>query len=328
MVNAFGYYASAKGMVLVPDLSGLSSAAAISLLESSGLNYSLGSDIDTNNSALDNLVAEQSPVSNTLVDYETVVQFRLYNLVVIPPFFPFFPSFPPSVALTATSTGQTTTQLSWTASNFTQASYQITRNGDILGGGPVNGTTTSGTDSGLQCGVNYAYTITLYSGPDGTGSSISDSESVTTDACTNLYTVNYECNGGTGCPSDTTHNGTFTITGSAPTFSGFTFNGYHVYCNSSFIGNYQPGDTVSCGGNLEIQAQWSSVAPFFPFFPFFPTFQPTIYGTGCCADGATVTDTSTSEQVLLDSLETKCLNRGSLLVNSATSLVTYPTLNC
>jgi hypothetical protein len=96
MVNAFGYYASAKGMVLVPDLSGLSSAAAIALLESNGLNYSLGSDVDTNNGALDNLVAEQSPVSNTLVDYDTVVQFRLYNLISVPPFFPSFPpDFPP-----------------------------------------------------------------------------------------------------------------------------------------------------------------------------------------------------------------------------------------
>ncbi len=326
MVNAFGYYASAKGMVLVPDLSGLSSAAAIALLESNGLNYSLGSDVDTNNGALDNLVAEQSPVSNTLVDYETVVQFRLYNLVVIPPFFPFFPSFPPSVALTLTSLGETSVRVEWTASNFTQTSFKVNRNGSIIG--PSNSTETSFVDNGLDCGVNYAYTLTLYSGPDGTGSEVSDIESVTTDACTNLYTVNYECNGGTGCPSDTTHNGSFTITGSAPTLSGFVFNGYHVYCNSSFIGNYQPGATVSCAGNLEIQAQWSSAPPFFPFFPFFPTFQPTIYGTGCCADGATVTDTSTSEQVLLDSLETKCLNRGSILVNSATSLVTYPTLNC
>ena len=84
MTNAFGYYASAKGMVLVPDLSGLSSSAAIAALSASGLEYSLGADVDTGTSSLDNLVAEQSPVADTLVDYSTVVAFRLYNYVPAP----------------------------------------------------------------------------------------------------------------------------------------------------------------------------------------------------------------------------------------------------
>jgi hypothetical protein len=94
MTNAFGYYASAKGMVLVPNLSELSSAAAISLLESSGLGYLIGADVNTTNQALDNLVASQTPSSNTLVDYGSVVSFSLYNFVPAPPFFPFFPFFP------------------------------------------------------------------------------------------------------------------------------------------------------------------------------------------------------------------------------------------
>jgi hypothetical protein len=84
MINAFGYYASAKGMVLVPDLSGLSSSAAIAALSASGLEYSLGEDINTSNSSFDNLIAEQSPIANTLVDYSTVVSFRLYNYVATP----------------------------------------------------------------------------------------------------------------------------------------------------------------------------------------------------------------------------------------------------
>lgn len=85
MINAFGYYASAKGMVLVPDLSGLSSSAAIASLSANGLDYVIGSDIDTGTSSLDNLVAEQSPTANTLVDYSTFVTFRLYNFVASPP---------------------------------------------------------------------------------------------------------------------------------------------------------------------------------------------------------------------------------------------------
>jgi hypothetical protein len=188
MVNAFGYYASAKGMVLVPNLSELSSAAAISLLEASGLEYSLGTDVNTSTQSLDNLVAEQNPAANTLVDYSTVVSFRLYNYVpvsVAPSVSPgtVSPGGTSSVSLSATANSQTSIGLSWTASNFTQASYQISRNGDIIGGGPVNGTTTSGTDLGLQCGTNYSYTITLYSGLNGTGDSISDDSSATTFAC-------------------------------------------------------------------------------------------------------------------------------------------------
>jgi hypothetical protein len=182
MVNAFGYYASAKGMVLVPDLSGLSSSAAISLLESSGLNYSLGSDVDTTNGSLDNLVAEQSPVSNTLVDYETAVQFRLYNLISIPPFFPDFPPTP-AVYLTATATGETSVGLSWSIANFSQASWRITRGG-FQTEGVINSTTqTSTTNSGLACATSYSYEITIFSGPNGTGESISNTATVTTNSC-------------------------------------------------------------------------------------------------------------------------------------------------
>ncbi len=71
------------------------------------------------------------------------------------------------------------------------------------------------------------------------------------------YNVTYYCDGGSGCPSDTTHAGSYTISGSAPTRSGYSFNGYQVYCSGSFIGNYQPGATLSCSGNLAITALWS-----------------------------------------------------------------------
>jgi hypothetical protein len=106
MTNAFGYYASAKGMVLVPNLSELSSAAAISLLESSGLGYLIGADVNTTNQALDNLVASQTPSSNTLVDYGSVVSFSLYNFVPVPPFFPSFtPPALPTPTFQLESTG-------------------------------------------------------------------------------------------------------------------------------------------------------------------------------------------------------------------------------
>ncbi len=71
------------------------------------------------------------------------------------------------------------------------------------------------------------------------------------------YNVTYNCDSGTGCPSDTTHSGSYTITGSAPTRSGYSFNGYQVYCSGSFIGNYQPGAALTCSGNLAITALWT-----------------------------------------------------------------------
>jgi beta-lactam-binding protein with PASTA domain len=120
MINPFGYYASAKGMVLVPNLSGLSSSAAIAALSASGLEYSLGTDVNTGTSSLDNLVAEQSPVADTLVDYSTVVAFRLYNYVSSPP-----PAPPTTYYGTACCNNYVTVQASSTSQSTVENSLYL-----------------------------------------------------------------------------------------------------------------------------------------------------------------------------------------------------------
>lgn len=293
MVNAFGYYASAKGMVLVPDLSGLSSSAAISALESSGLDYFLGTDVNTSNQALDNLVAQQDPVSNTLVDYGTVVSFSLYNFVATPPFFPFFPT--PAVYLTATATGETSVALSWSIANFSQGSWRISRDG-FETEGVVNSTTqTSTTNSGLTCGTGYSYTITIFSGPDGTGESISDTATVTTNSCSApTLTVSasasgpsvlvswnqiagaasYVANTSYNAESPQTLNG---IANTSTTFEALSGIAY-TYTVTAYSGADATGTQLATGSTTFTLG--APTPPFFPpSFPFFPpTFAPTPVG--------------------------------------------------
>ena len=122
-----------------------------------------------------------------------------------------------------------------------------TRTGNTIS---ITGTTSSAFD----------VTVTVNEG----GFFINRSATVTvplSNTSVDPYTVTYSCNSGSGCPSDTTHAGSYTITGSAPTRSGYSFNGYHAYCSGSFIGNYQPGAVLSCGGNLAIEAQWAEDGP-------------------------------------------------------------------
>jgi hypothetical protein len=95
MVSAFGYYASSKGMVLVPNLSGLTRTAAIAAIQNANLTPVDGGIVETTNSGLDDFIASQNPASGTLVDYQTNVQYTYYDFTSPPPFFPFFPpSFP------------------------------------------------------------------------------------------------------------------------------------------------------------------------------------------------------------------------------------------
>lgn len=87
-------YWSSKGMVKVPDLSGLSITNAIAAIQNAHLVPVDGGSTDTQNQALDNTIVSQLPNADDLVDYETNVSYISYNYVPAPPFFPFFPYFP------------------------------------------------------------------------------------------------------------------------------------------------------------------------------------------------------------------------------------------
>ena len=99
MLTNIGILASGKGMVAVPNLSGLSKTDAISAITNAGLIAIDGGSVATENSNLNNIIATQSPSSGTLVSYDTEVTYTWYTFVPAPPFFPnfvvppFFPNF-------------------------------------------------------------------------------------------------------------------------------------------------------------------------------------------------------------------------------------------
>jgi hypothetical protein len=83
MLN-FGLWAS-KGMVKVPNLSGLTPTTATTSIEAANLIASNGGSTDTSNSGLNNTIASQLPNADDLVDYGTTVSFIYYNYVAPPP---------------------------------------------------------------------------------------------------------------------------------------------------------------------------------------------------------------------------------------------------
>jgi hypothetical protein len=79
MLGIGGRFAALKGMVAVPNLAGLSRSAAQTAIESAGLVYGGSSDTTINDISLDDKIANQSIVANTLVDYETSVSVTRYR---------------------------------------------------------------------------------------------------------------------------------------------------------------------------------------------------------------------------------------------------------
>jgi hypothetical protein len=90
MLGFVSRFGSAKGMVRVPNLAGLSAERAtgqtfppaIQALIDSGLNFSVSTAEDTTVFANDKKVKSQNPAANTLVDYESGVSF-IYNSYII-----------------------------------------------------------------------------------------------------------------------------------------------------------------------------------------------------------------------------------------------------
>lgn len=93
MLGVGGRFASAKGMVRVPNLSNLSRASAQSAIEAAGLVYGGFADTVVADSGLDDKIANQNILPNTLVDYETVISVTRYRYEPPPP--PPAPAYPP-----------------------------------------------------------------------------------------------------------------------------------------------------------------------------------------------------------------------------------------
>jgi len=74
MLSSVAVFGGSKGMVAMPDLSGLSRDAAIAAVTSAGLVFSSSSNVDST-SGNNGKVVSQSVSSGTLVDYESSITF-------------------------------------------------------------------------------------------------------------------------------------------------------------------------------------------------------------------------------------------------------------
>lgn len=82
MLGFVARYGSSKGMVAVPDFSGLNSTNVAIQLASSGLKISPLSGLKpTNNSSQADIALDQQPAAGTLVDYETPILINYGNFI-------------------------------------------------------------------------------------------------------------------------------------------------------------------------------------------------------------------------------------------------------
>jgi hypothetical protein len=80
-----GFWSSSKGMVLVPNIVGLSTTAANAAISAASLANSGNTTTNTSDSGLNGKIASQDPVSGTKVQYETNVSYVSYNYIAAPP---------------------------------------------------------------------------------------------------------------------------------------------------------------------------------------------------------------------------------------------------
>lgn len=81
MLGIIARFGSSKGMVLVPNLSGLTTEQATSAIQNAGLKFGGSSTSTTSSSSLGDKVFSQSIAGGTLVEYETSISFGNYVYV-------------------------------------------------------------------------------------------------------------------------------------------------------------------------------------------------------------------------------------------------------
>jgi hypothetical protein len=84
MFGSLGYWASSKGMVAVPNLSGLTEAQASTALSNALLSYTKTTNTQTANNDLVGKVATQSVAAGSLANYESVIEISIYEYFCIP----------------------------------------------------------------------------------------------------------------------------------------------------------------------------------------------------------------------------------------------------
>lgn len=153
--------------IVVPNLSGLTVTEAQSQLSALGLNYSVGTSVNTSNSTLGNKVSSQSPAAGSTVVSGSTVTYNYYTYVYVAPTpapVPPTQSYPNISGATAygAGAGQAWTTdaayITWSGSGFD--TFSIVLNGVTR----ATGTTSNGPPvyiGGLNAGTNYSGTVTL-----------------------------------------------------------------------------------------------------------------------------------------------------------------------
>lgn len=119
---------------------------------------------------------------------------------------------------------------------------------------PAN-TTTQGCSGWLYNGETYSC-----------GSTITINSDISFTAIwTNIYTVSYNANGGSGAPASQTkwHDTDLPITSSKPTWSGHTFLGWSTSSARDATINYPSGSTYSDNAAITLYAVWQVSASFY-----------------------------------------------------------------
>lgn len=168
MLGIGGKFASSKGMVAMPSLSGLTRLQAIAAIQASGLRLGNAAVSNTSNQSQDQAVASQDIAAGSLIDYETPVSFLYFNYVAPP-----VPQGP--TVINSSSTGCIESER-YIISNNCNSSTKI-------------GTTTYGFR-------RHSVTTLFYSD----GSTSSSTTSCTDSSRTETQTV-YNCDGSLDCNS-------------------------------------------------------------------------------------------------------------------------------
>jgi hypothetical protein len=81
MIGPIARFGSSRGMLRIPNLSGLTRPQALDAIRNSGLKFSESSTLTTTNQSLADKIESQSVPANTLVDYDSEISFVYFSYV-------------------------------------------------------------------------------------------------------------------------------------------------------------------------------------------------------------------------------------------------------
>ena len=154
----------------------------------------------------------------------------------------------------------TVTNLTWTitwAANGGTGGGSTTQNRGVSHTAPSPGTRTGYNFSGWR---NPASGDILYTVSD--GGTFNPTSDITFTAVWSLktYTVSFNANGGTGAPASQTktHDVSLTLSSTAPTRTGYTFNGWNTAADGTGT-NYSAGGSYATNADLSLFAKWTLI---------------------------------------------------------------------